>query len=376
MTTAPLRVVVWGPGGLGSICIREIARMKEFQLVGVLCYGEEKHGKDAGELAGIEPLGVTATTDVDEVLAIESDCILHVTRDHGDYSSVAEIERILLAGRNVITVHPYHHLEHMDKTTAPPGTAERILAAAAKGGATFHATGIHPEFVCDRISSALTGICTDVQSIKVDENADVSFISYEHASLLGFGNTPEYAAENSPSAVFGANYCLQNLHGLADTLGVTLAKVGEEHEYAAVAVDLDLPNIFIKTGTVGRLTHRYHGYRSETEPQPFVTIEVNWMMGRSEHVLPAHADPDDTYTISIEGHPSVRAGIDLRKSLTTNEILMIEDDPNSDPVYYVTIATVLLAVPSVVAAPPGALRIPTPPLHWSADVRELVVSSA
>jgi hypothetical protein len=44
----PIRVLVWGPGGLGNFAIREVMRLPEFELVGVLAYADDKHGVDAG----------------------------------------------------------------------------------------------------------------------------------------------------------------------------------------------------------------------------------------------------------------------------------------------------------------------------------------
>jgi hypothetical protein len=44
MTVRPLRVLVWGPGGLGRICIREMVGRAEFDLAGVLAYSPESDG--------------------------------------------------------------------------------------------------------------------------------------------------------------------------------------------------------------------------------------------------------------------------------------------------------------------------------------------
>jgi 4-hydroxy-tetrahydrodipicolinate reductase len=59
----PFRFAVAGPGGLGSPSIREVLRLPEFELVGVLAYPAKKNGEDAGELVGAVPCGISATTD-------------------------------------------------------------------------------------------------------------------------------------------------------------------------------------------------------------------------------------------------------------------------------------------------------------------------
>jgi hypothetical protein len=46
------------------------------ELVGAFAFHDEKVGRDAGEIAGIDPLGVRATKDMDEILSVEADCVL------------------------------------------------------------------------------------------------------------------------------------------------------------------------------------------------------------------------------------------------------------------------------------------------------------
>src|SRR6187200_3695981 len=43
----PYRLIVFGPGGLGSVCIWEAAQSPAFELVGVRAYTEAKNGVDA-----------------------------------------------------------------------------------------------------------------------------------------------------------------------------------------------------------------------------------------------------------------------------------------------------------------------------------------
>jgi hypothetical protein len=62
------RVVVWATGGIGSIAIRAFQRRSDLELVGVWVHSQEKVGKDAGELANGEPIGVTATNHADALI--------------------------------------------------------------------------------------------------------------------------------------------------------------------------------------------------------------------------------------------------------------------------------------------------------------------
>ena len=77
MTGAPKRVVVWGTGFVGRMVIPEIVRHPAFELVGVGVSAPEKVGRDAGEICGIGPVGVTATDDVDALVALRPDALVH-----------------------------------------------------------------------------------------------------------------------------------------------------------------------------------------------------------------------------------------------------------------------------------------------------------
>src|SRR4051812_32996363 len=104
MTTRPVRVAVWSTGGIGSIAIRAISRRPDLELVGVWVHSPEKEGRDAGELAGIDPVGVTATNDVDALLAAGVDCVVYAAQGpEQDAASVPDYVRLLAAGVDVVT---------------------------------------------------------------------------------------------------------------------------------------------------------------------------------------------------------------------------------------------------------------------------------
>ena len=64
-----LRVVQWATGATGRHALAAMVDHPDLEVVGVLVYSDDKAGRDAGELCGIAPIGVTATKDRDEILA-------------------------------------------------------------------------------------------------------------------------------------------------------------------------------------------------------------------------------------------------------------------------------------------------------------------
>ena len=106
------RVIQWASGNVGRHAIRGVADHAHLELVGLYVHGEDKLGKDAGEISGIEPLGVPATNNIEEVLNLKADCIIHAplpSKIYGDdpNADIDHICRALRSGKNVITVVGY-----------------------------------------------------------------------------------------------------------------------------------------------------------------------------------------------------------------------------------------------------------------------------
>ena len=73
----PKRVVVWGTGFVGQMVIPEIVKHPAFELVGVGVSNPDKVGRDVGEICGIDPIGVTATDDLDALVDLRPDALVH-----------------------------------------------------------------------------------------------------------------------------------------------------------------------------------------------------------------------------------------------------------------------------------------------------------
>ena len=75
----------------------------DLSLVGARVYSPDKHGADLGTLLGRDPIGVTATTDVDEILGLEADCVLYTPRT----ARIDDVCALLATGKNESPVDPY-----------------------------------------------------------------------------------------------------------------------------------------------------------------------------------------------------------------------------------------------------------------------------
>ncbi len=93
------RVIQWATGFVGQEAVKGVIAHPELELVGAWVHSPEKVGRDVGELCGLDPLGVTASGDLDEVCAIDADCVVYAPV----LASTRTVAQLLESGKNVVT---------------------------------------------------------------------------------------------------------------------------------------------------------------------------------------------------------------------------------------------------------------------------------
>ena len=149
-----LRVVQWTTGNVGQRSVRAVVAHPDLELVGCYAWSTDKVGRDVGELCGIDPVGVTATDDVDALLALEPDAVVY----NPMWPDVDELVRILEAGVNVVSTAAFINGRGLG------AGHDRILKACEQGGSSMFGTGISPGFV-ELIAIATAGICDRIDKI-------------------------------------------------------------------------------------------------------------------------------------------------------------------------------------------------------------------
>jgi 4-hydroxy-tetrahydrodipicolinate reductase len=136
------RVAQWATGNVGARALRRAIEHPDLDVVGVWVHGAHKVGRDAGELAGVAPIGVAATNNIDEILALKPDCVLYMPH----VCNYDEICRILESGANVVTTR----MELQNIAAYDPVACARIEEACRRGNSSIHATGSSPVSVPKR----------------------------------------------------------------------------------------------------------------------------------------------------------------------------------------------------------------------------------
>ena len=290
------RVIQWATGGVGRAAIEGIVAHPELELVGCWVHDPAKEGRDAGELAGIEPIGVPAMHDERAVLALSADCVVYCPL----FSETAVVERILRAGKNVVT--PLGWFFPM-----PGAGVAKVEAACRDGGVTLHGTGIHPGGISDRFPLMLSALSRAVTHVRAQEFSDIRGYGAAHivGEIMLFGKTPDEAAKSPMLRVLGAGFW-QSIDMVATALGVRL----DDHKPARHEIGVATAPIPSPIGPIppGRVAAQRFTWQGTLRGVPFVTVGATWLMGDEHLDPPWEFGPDgQRFEVEVTGDPSVRA---------------------------------------------------------------------
>ena len=186
-----IRVFQVATGNVGTEMIKRLRHRPDLELVGLHCYTPEKIGRDAGEIAGIGPIGVSATGTVEEIIAARPDVVTF----HGVFPDEDLYVTVLEAGINIVTTADWITGWHRDTNHPHPSgkPVTQLLADACRtGGATFYGTGMNPG-----VNQILGVVCSsdvaEIENITTLESVDVScHHSADTWTEVGYGLSVEH----------------------------------------------------------------------------------------------------------------------------------------------------------------------------------------
>lgn len=328
-----LRVVQWATGGVGIAAIKGVLEHPDLELAGCWVHSKAKSGKDVGEIVGCGQLGVTATNDVENILATDADAVIYSPL----IANPDEVAALLRSGKNVIT--PVGWLYPSERSGAP------LREAAVEGRTTLHGTGIAPGGISEKFPLMFSIMSTGVTFVRAEEFSDLR--TYDAPDVLrhvmGFGETPEKALTGPMQKMLDSGF-IQAARMIVDTVGFNAhQKVRASQEVAVATANIDSPMGPIAPGEVaGRKFH----WEVLAGDEVVVRITVNWLMGE-ENLDPAwtFGPAGQRYEMEVRGNPDVSVSVKGFQS----------EVGGKGPEYGVvgTAAHCVNSVPAVCAAAPG-----------------------
>lgn len=354
MSRPPLRVVQMATGNVGTEMVRRIVDHPDLELVGLYCWSPAKVGRDAGEIAGIDPIGVIATDSLDDVLALAPD----VVDFNGVWPDIDLFCTLLDHGINVVTTSDWITGHHRDANHPHPSgrrPSELIDEAAKRGGASFYGTGMNPG-LAQILSVVATAGMGRVDHLTVLETVDVScHHSVDTWKNVGYGrpvDDPEVPGLlEKGCTVFG-----DSIHLMADCLDVEIEEITFECELGACTEEVDLGWWTLPKGSVGGSLAKFKGI---VAGEPKIEVHLEWQMTPKTE---PHWDIRGCYITTIEGDPMI---------INRHMILPASGTPHTlmDSDYFASLGMTITGMPalnamrSVCDARPGLLTSADLPLR-------------
>jgi hypothetical protein len=272
------------------------------ELVGVWVHSDDKVGKDAGELANGDPIGVKATNDADALIALEPDCVVYAASGpERDALAIPDYVKLLEAGINVVTtsttrlVNPHAY--------EPAEWREQLAAAAKQGQVSLYASGIEPGFAADYLPLVLA---TQSSSIETIDSYEIGlYDDYGVPDImingLGFGQPLDYRPWISfPGAIAGE--WAGQLRLIGDAFGVEVEEVREDFDRAVTNETLEVAMGTVEAGTCGAIRMKAIGVIDGRE-----AIIVEHVTRLAHSVAPEwpRGIGDLSYRVVITGDPDI-----------------------------------------------------------------------
>jgi hypothetical protein len=304
-----VRVAHVGTGATGREALKGIVGHPDLELVSLWVSSADKAGRNAGELVGIDPVGVAAVGSLDEALDCGPEVLSYCANGLGREGEVVdEIATALERGIDVVTISL---LGMLYPPAGPAALREPLEQAAKRGGATFLSTGLDPGFSSDVLPLALLTMSDTVEHVRIQEIGIYDHYDVEPVirGVMGFGQPPSYEAPIASGGAFVA-FWGPMVRQLADRMGVDLDELVGTDDYAVHDKDLNTSVGLMEAGTV---IARRVAVEGRVAGRAVITAEHITRMAAG--VAPDWPSFDgvgeSNYRIVIDGSPSLRCDLDL-----------------------------------------------------------------
>lgn len=334
--TKTLKVIQWATGGVGKAAIAAVLNHPELDLAGCWVHSADKHGRDVGDILGQGPLGVTASSNKDDVLAIDADCVMYSPLIPDD----DEVKAILRSGKNVVTPVGWVYPDRSDPRV------KGIERACLDARVTLHGSGIHPGGITEKFPLMISALSTAITHVRAEEFSDIRTYNAPDVvhHIMGFGATPEQAARSPMASLLEGGF-KSSVWMVADYLGFRDPTFSSSQEVAVATAPIDAGYLTIAPGTVAARRFRWQAL---VDGEPVITAAVNWLMGEDD-LEPnwSFGERGERFELQVTGDPDVEVII---KGLQPDSIA---EGLRKNPGVVATANHCVHAIPHTCAAAPG-----------------------
>ncbi len=332
--TQPLKVIQFGLGAIGRGVARYLLGRKDVVLDAAIDNSHLLLGRDVGEILGLQqPTGIKVGADADHILGHSQAPVVILTTVSRLHLLKDQLRLCIRHGKNVVSsceelVYPW---------TRSPDLARELDEEARFAGVTLLGTGVNPGFVMDTLPILLSGVCSQIESIRVLRHQDASRRRRAFLKKIGAGLSPGAFEEKVAERRIGHCGLAESMQMIAACCGWHLERT--EERIAAQIAERDIESAVVKVAR-GRVAGLFQTATGHMNGRKVITLELQ---ARLEHPAPRDS-------VLIAGDPPIHSEIS-----------------GGIPGDLATCAILVNALPRVLQAPPGLKTMPEiGPVSWVA----------
>jgi 2,4-diaminopentanoate dehydrogenase len=233
-----IRVIQVGVGPLGRQIVRYIVEREGLELVGVVDVDPSLHGQDAGEVCGLDALGLPIAGSLDEARLHAPDApqVAVLATVSSIERLVPQVEEAAAAGLHIVST--------CEELSFPwkqhPESAEAIDRVCREHGVACVGTGVNPGYLMDYLPSVFTAIAQRVDRIEVERVQDASARRIPFQKKIGAGLSHDEFEANRDAGILRHVGLPESVDMIAHAMGWELDAATETLEPVLAAHDLTI----------------------------------------------------------------------------------------------------------------------------------------
>ena len=291
----PIRVVQLGLGPIGQACVRELSRRPAIELAGGVDVDPDKVSRDLGEVCGLEKrLGPKVRDDLAEALAEwQPQVVVHTTQSFLERIR-GQLETILTSGAHVVSsseelFYPYRR---------DAAFCRELDALAKEHNVAVVGTGVNPGFVMDLLPLVLTGVCVQVEGIRITRVVDAGKRRRPLQLKVGAGLSQQEFKERVATGQFGHIGLRESAIAVMDTLGWPIDRIDKQIQPVIADATVQTPFLTVEPGQVAGL---HQVMRVWGEGVERLALELQMYVGAAQSYDSVEVTGDPPLSMRIEG---------------------------------------------------------------------------
>jgi 2,4-diaminopentanoate dehydrogenase len=313
-----INVVFYGLGPIGAAVARQVATRKGFKIVGGIDVDSAKIGRDLGDVVGFgKKLSVRITNDAAGALKATKPDVVVLCTSSSLKKVMPQIEAVLKARVPIVST--------TEELSYPVGKnrslAKQIDTMAKKAKVAVLGTGVNPGFTMDALPIMLTGVCEQVDSVRVDRIQDARSRRLPFQQKIGSGLTNEQFQRKVADGSVRHVGLAESVSMIADALGWKLEKITDQIQPKIADATVESEYIAVDPGYVCGIVQDGIGWKGG---KPVITLHMEAYLGA----------PESFDAVTIEGNPRIQQKISggvhgdvATASITVNSIPKVLESP-------------------------------------------------